>query len=828
MSLGWSALVACDGEDGGDPTMELRDGLGAEEPPQSKPKPPPPTRSLPPRLANRKWKLTFSDDFNGWEPGKDPDCYDSTITPARCMQEGWYTGPCDPQYQAQLADLDKCVWMVHDRYNHWSYHGPNENGVNKLDPGLVAVQGGSLWLDAKMVANPNLSAPCNEANPDNCPILSGGIESAATGEWVGPEYVLDPECDVNGFCQKYGRFEIRARIPLQPGAFPAHWLLPQHGDYVEDIEIDIMESVHDGAPQVHSSVHMDPATAPGVDYRMHSKHFHVVEHEQRYAEEFHTYAVEWTPQSIAFYIDDLETGRMNYGEPHLTYVDGSNPIQWVQDHLSYAPTKPFFFILNTSVLRARLGKNLASFTPMTHEIDWVRAYEACPPDSADPECKVIGTGSAEITNDSWMTVAKWKQALRVLVKGDFNGDGADDLLLQPRALPGHATYRLTADGRGRFGNEDNLTNLSWMNEAKWYAGYRQILAGDFDGDGDHDLLLRPTGPGHAAYLLTALGNGFFADEQTVTNSYWMNESKWSTQYRQGHVVDFDGDGRDDLLLVGVSSPHHTYLLRGLTGGGFANEQTLSLQFGTGLGHWTADNHETVLGDFNGDGATDVLLRGRTGAQSTFLLNSDGAGGHLPVVDVTSASWMNAAKWADAYREARVGDFNGDGFDDLLLRSRQVGHSTYLLVADGTGGFHHEVTLDNQFWMTPVLWSHELRDAHVGDFNGDGADDLLLRGREWYPDSGHATYLLPGGGPDVFRHARDITDEQTLSYRQWSSLTHELTVGDWDGDGTDDILLRGRQGEVFYDAAMNPQDMVRITDETSDQSYVVYLPPALFQ
>lgn len=808
--------LACDpGDD-----LDLDD---AEVAARAEPAPPP----LPnPRLDRRRWRVTFEDDFEGWYLGKDPDCFDANVTPPRCAEESWYTGPCDPVYWPQLADLDKCVWGVHDRYNFWSYHAPNENGINKLDPSMVSVHDGKLWLDADVNPDGDPDQVCDHDHPDACLFFSGGVDSSATGRWVGNDFEYDSECKVNGFCQRYGRFEVRARIPVQPGAFPAHWLFHQFTDqtHLAPGEIDFMESVDDAVSHgPHHSVHLD--ADPG--FRMHSKHYPMIDRPQRFAEAFHTFAVEWTPDHVAFFIDGRETGRMRAGEPLFAWEEGTAPPQWIgafpgqATRPAYSPERFMHLILNTSVLRGALGPD--GFQPMTHEIDWVRAYEPCGPDDLDPACVVVDEGSAEVTNDPWMLVEKWKASLRRAAVGDFDGDGDDDLILQPKVFPGHATYELLGDGAGRFEPERDVTHSSWMDQAKWHAGYRELLVGDFDGDQDADLLLRPTGPGHQTYYLRASGGGDFDHELTVTQSYAMSDALWWTSERDGLVVDLDGDGRDDLLLIGRNSLRSTIWLRGAAGGGFLTRNDLSAVIGSNS-QWSQDRRRAVTGDFNGDGATDVLLQARTAANPTYLLASDGSGGFLPFTDVSAMFWMNAAKWADEFREASVGDFNGDGRDDLLLRSRGLGHSTYLLTGDSAAVFDHEVPLDNAFGMDPTRWLATGRAATVGDFNGDGRDDLLLAPRS----AGASSTLLLPGAPAGLRPVREITEELALGSSIWRTHNSEISVGDWDGDGADDLLLRGVDGATVIDPSLDPQAMVYATDSVSDQTYVIYLPTHLFQ
>lgn len=105
---------------------------------------------------------------------------------------------------------------------------------------------------------------------------------------------------------------------------------------------------------------------------------------------------------------------------------------------------------------------------------------------------------------------------------------------------------------------------------------------------------------------------------------------------------------------------------------------------------------------------------------------------------------------------------------------------------------------------------------------DGNDDLLLQPRA---DAYGPTLLLPGS-PTGFRTVRAITEAQTLGLETWLTTHSELTIADWDGDGSEDLLLRGRDGAVVQNPLLNPQDMVHASDMISDQTYVVYLPPEL--
>jgi Ca2+-binding RTX toxin-like protein len=177
-----------------------------------------------------------------------------------------------------------------------------------------------------------------------------------------------------------------------------------------------------------------------------------------------------------------------------------------------------------------------------------------------------------------------------------------------------------------------------------------------------------------------------------------------------------------------------------------------------------DWHVEGLGDFNGDGYGDVLWRNDSGAVVTFLGAPNGSFAGNVNFDLNPGT--------DWHVEG-TGDFNGDGRDDILWRNDSG--SVVTLLGNSNGSFTGNVN----FNLNPGLDWHV---AGTGDFNGDGRDDIL-----WRNDAGSVVTLL-GNSDGSFTGNVNFNLNPGLDW-------HIEGTGDFNGDGMDDILWRNDAGQV---------------------------------
>lgn len=155
------------------------------------------------------------------------------------------------------------------------------------------------------------------------------------------------------------RLEVRAKLPLVLGSWPAIWLLPTSSQgrqgWPHSGEIDVMEYVGFDPERVHSSVHSSKYNWPNGNNFTESLLL------PNGSAEFHTYALEWTDQELRFFVDEQLVG--------VYENEGSGWEAWPFD-------RPFYLILNFAVggsWGGQEGVNREGF-PARFEIDWVRAY----------------------------------------------------------------------------------------------------------------------------------------------------------------------------------------------------------------------------------------------------------------------------------------------------------------------------------------------------------------------------------------------------------------------------------------------------------------------
>jgi hypothetical protein len=241
--------------------------------------------------------------------------------------------------------------------------------------------------------------------------------------------------------------------------------------------------------------------------------------------------------------------------------------------------------------------------------------------------------------------------------------------------------------------------------------------------------------------------------------------------------DFSGDGKTDVALTGGPGWNTLPLAVSSGNGAFAVSNTFIGDFAS----WASDrNSKKLVGDFNGDGKDDVALSGPSYWRTLPTALSYGNGSFA-----VSNSWVgDYAIWsADPEADRLVGDFNGDGKADIALTGSPYWSSLPVAFSNGNGTYNITNTYIGDF----ATWSSNLEVTRlVGDFNGDGRDDIALTG----PSEWASLPIAFSNGDGSF----SVTNSNVGDFATWSADPFvSRLVGDFDGNGRADIALTGVPG-----------------------------------
>jgi len=275
--------------------------------------------------------------------------------------------------------------------------------------------------------------------------------------------------------------------------------------------------------------------------------------------------------------------------------------------------------------------------------------------------------------------------------------------------------------------------------------------------------------GTVSFLNMSNGDSQIASAPLVSNALgpsFFNSSNPGTDLSPYSVVvgDFNGDGIPDLATADIGVNNLTVLLG--NGDGTFRPAPANPQTGSGP-------QSLAVGDFNGDGIPDLAVGNYRDNTMTILIgNGDGT---FETPSTGPISFANAQSIA-------VGDFNGDGIQDLaVMAGAQAGSFTVdggvvILLGNGDGTFSIAPPGGYGTGANP-------RAIAVGDFNGDGIQDLAVTNNGTSPSDGSVTILL-GKGDATF----SVAVSPTAGAYPWG-----IVAGDFNGDGKSDLAVANEYG-----------------------------------
>ena len=341
-----------------------------------------------------------------------------------------------------------------------------------------------------------------------------------------------------------------------------------------------------------------------------------------------------------------------------------------------------------------------------------------------------------------------------LFAGDFNGDGIADV-----ATPG-------SDGimRTYLGTASRVFQAPVASSGTVSLTFDVLpvnAVGDFDGDGNQDILLRNQ-------VLYGNGDGTFTP---VSMSIIGNGLPVL-------LADLTNNGKSDLLSIsslqsGAGSYIYSYELIALLG----TSQRSFTQVATSLGIYPPGSGITVpallaVGDLNGDGIPDAaVFDANVNQLEIWLGNGDGSFKAGPQISLSAVAWSpeGAGGQSTSTGLGFIADLDGDGNPDLaFLATESMSDSnsaTSILVVeygDGNGGFSSTQVIPLSYWYTSIVPMHLAAGALPGFALDNGAVVAVIRNL---------------GG-------RQFSNEQF--YNPGSTIG--IVDADFNGDGLSDLLV----------------------------------------
>ncbi len=432
---------------------------------------------------------------------------------------------------------------------------------------------------------------------------------------------------------------------------------------------------------------------------------------------------------------------------------------------------------------------------------------------------------------------------------DFDGDGFDDLAV---GVPYEDIGAVVNAGavQAILGSDAGLTaagNQWWDQGTPGIQGGREawdrfglrLACGDFDGNGFDDLAvgvpnewIGATGRAGAVQVIPGSVAGLTADG----NQWWDQDTPGIQGVREPDdlfgwslaVGDFDADGFDDLAIgvpyegIGATADAGAVQVisgsdAGLTADGnqWWDQDTPGIQ---GVREYVdLFGRSLTVGDFDADGFDDLAI-GVPNEDIGVMTNA----GAVQVISGSDAGLTaDGNQWWDqdtpGIRGAResgdlfglsltVGDFGGDGFDDLAIgvpfediEATTSGGAVQVISGSDAG-----LTADgNQWWDQDTPGIQGVREPNdlfglsltVGDFEGDGFDDLAIGVPEEdigaVQDAG-AVQVISGSDAGLTADGNQWWDQDTpaiLGVRELEDFFGwSLAVGDFDGDGFDELAI----------------------------------------
>ncbi len=319
-------------------------------------------------------------------------------------------------------------------------------------------------------------------------------------------------------------------------------------------------------------------------------------------------------------------------------------------------------------------------------------------------------------------------------------------------------------------NQINLKYLETENVVrKWIMSYEHGIYSRLKSitpEGSDGTVLNPT--------MFQWGN----DDHTPVNE----TVNYNYTDRDKLFLDYNGDGKTDMVelhveIDGNNKKKYTgWNYRKRLETGFSGASNIN----SVIDHYV---HSFAKGDYNGDGLDDIVRFSYTNSDLTEIImdmvlfsNGDGFVCH----NISGFQFMKSF-----HPEIRTGDFNGDCIDEIIVSQKSwdisgASNNTHVLKFSTTSPYYHlHMGSRLDFGNKDVEYSQ----LHLGDFNGDGSNEVMTVSRTEESARGSQVDRSIIYDIDLINHTTEVYFENV----DYPTINHRVFTGDFSGDGITDIL-----------------------------------------
>lgn len=325
--------------------------------------------------------------------------------------------------------------------------------------------------------------------------------------------------------------------------------------------------------------------------------------------------------------------------------------------------------------------------------------------------------------------------------GDYDGDGDLDLLVTGRNAGNDETAKIYQNkGSGKF----SAIDVGLMGVGRGSSDW-----GDYDSDGDLDLLV--TGENsennQTAVIYRNDGSDSFTAIDAGLEGVWEGSAEWG---------DFNQDGNLDVVVTGEDADGNptATIYENLGEGDFS---------AIGAGLTNVQNGSADWGDYDGDGDLDLVVTGwDAGGDPTARVYRNESSGSFSAIGAGLTGVNGSCNW---------GDYDQDGDLDLVLTGQDKDGNQTATIYENRGSDRFDA-------LQAGLVGVQFGSSRWGDFDGDADLDLVITGQD---GTNRTTKIYRNDGSGVFTVVGADLSGVDGSSSSW---------GDSDGDGDLDLIVTG--------------------------------------